>query len=283
MRNNAQELSCVWALYLISETPEASDKWISGTVNGNSVQFGYDGHGRRSSRTVGTGRNDYWYDVTGLSLQTGVNPATYLRDPDGTVLSVDTDQLYNYGRDRLGSVTAMVTTGQSVANSYSYDPWGETIGLTGTAYNPFLFTGVYKDGATGLYAMTQRYYQSASGRFTQLDPLPSQLVSVNRYAYADCNPANFTDPAGLAPSPERSCIKGALIAGITGFTGGAATGAAAAILTGPGFPFTAPVAAAIGASLFGFAGLIGGCGVGLINYYGRALSTCSSSFRIECV
>ncbi|MDP9317176.1 MAG: RHS repeat-associated core domain-containing protein [Chloroflexota bacterium] len=176
---------------------DASNKWTSGTVNGNSVEFGYNGQGRRSFRTVGTDRIDYWYDVTGLTLQTGANPATYLRDPDGTLLSVDTDQLYNYGRDRLGSVTAMVTTGQSVARSYSYDPWGETIGLTGTAYNPFLFTGVYKDGATGLYSMTQRYYQSATGRFTQLDPLPSQLLTVNRYAYADCNPANFTDPSGL--------------------------------------------------------------------------------------
>ncbi len=121
--------------------------------------------------------HDYWYDVTGLSLQTGANPATYLRDPDGTVLSVETDQLYNYGRDRLGSVQAMVTTGQSVANSYSYDQWGETIGSTGSAYNPFLFTGVYKDRATCLYSMTQRYYQSASGRFRQLEISPQLKIT----------------------------------------------------------------------------------------------------------
>ncbi len=192
---------------------DAANKWTSGTVNGNDLKFGYDGLGRRSSRTVGTGRNDYWYDVTGLSLQTGANPATYLRDPDGTVLSVETDQLYNYGRDRLGSVTAMVTTGQSMANSYSYDPWGETIGSTGTAYNPFLFTGVYKDGATGLYSMTQRYYQPSSGRFTQLDPLPSQLLTVNRYAYANCNPTNFVDPSGL----EANCTGMGQVLAVGGF------------------------------------------------------------------
>ncbi len=63
--------------------------------------------------------------------------------------------------------------------------------------HPFLFTGVYKDGATGWYSMTQRYYQSVSGRFTQLVPLSKNLISVNRYAYAGSNPTNFTDPTGL--------------------------------------------------------------------------------------
>ncbi|MDP9317175.1 MAG: hypothetical protein M3R24_41025, partial [Chloroflexota bacterium] len=38
----------------------------------------------------------------------------------------------------------------------------------------------------------------SSGRFTQLDPLPKNFLTVDRYAYAGCNPANFTDPSGLA-------------------------------------------------------------------------------------
>ncbi len=59
-------------------------------------------------------------------------------------------------RDRLGSTTALVTTGQTLANTYRYDPWGQSIGTNGTTYNPFQFTGVYQDSATNLYRMTQR-------------------------------------------------------------------------------------------------------------------------------
>ncbi len=157
---------------------DASNKWTSGTVNGSSVAFGYDGHGRRSFRTIGSGRTELWYNTTGLTLESGTNNVTYLRDGDGTLLSRSGGAgYYTYGRDRLGSTTAVVTTGQALANTYAYDPWGETIGSTGTTYNPFLFTGVYKDGATGLYSMTQRYYQSASGRFRQLEISPQLKIT----------------------------------------------------------------------------------------------------------
>ncbi len=90
-------------------------------MNGNDIKFSYDGHGRRSSRTVGTGRNDYWYDTTGLTLESGTNNVTYLRDGDGTLLSRSGGAgYYTYGCDRLGSTTALVTTGQALANSYSW-------------------------------------------------------------------------------------------------------------------------------------------------------------------
>ncbi len=64
-------------------------------------------------------------------------------------------------------------------------------------YNPFQFTGVDLDSATGFYRMTQRFYGPASGRFSQLDRLTRSILDVNRYAYAGCNPANFVDPTGL--------------------------------------------------------------------------------------
>ncbi len=38
---------------------DESNEWVSGTVNGNTLAFSYDGQGRRASRTVGTGRTDY--------------------------------------------------------------------------------------------------------------------------------------------------------------------------------------------------------------------------------
>ncbi len=121
-------------------------------------------------------RKDYWYDETGLTLETGAASTTYLRDPDGLLLSSSTKvtpdvapeapkladmegvasltlapAFHNYGRDRLGSITSMVASDGSVTNRYRYDPWGESIGSSGNAYNPFQFTGTYRDPATALY------------------------------------------------------------------------------------------------------------------------------------
>jgi YD repeat-containing protein len=129
---------------------DQSNKWTSGTVNGHSIAFGYDGHGRRTFRTVAGSRTDHWYDASGLTLETGANSATYLRDPDGLLLSKKTGGLYNYGRDRLGSITALTDTNQALARTHLYDPWGQSIGGSGSTYNPFQYTGTYNDG-NGLY------------------------------------------------------------------------------------------------------------------------------------
>jgi len=119
----------------------------------------------------------------------------------------------------MGSTTALVTTGQALANTYHYDPWGQSIGTSGTTYNPFQFTGVYLDSATGLYRMTQRYYGPASSRFTQLDPLPKSILDVNRYAYAGCNPANYVDPEGLEHCGNATPGTAALFVGSLIFLG----------------------------------------------------------------
>lgn len=149
------------------------------------------------SRTVGTERTDYWYDITGLTLETGAANATYLRDPGGKLLSTsNSGSVHNYARDRLDNITALVSTSGTLSNSYGCDPYGKDNGMTGTVYNPYRYTGMYQDMDTELYQMGAQYYQAGSGRFTQLDPLPSQMLE-QRYAYAGGNPVNFTDPTGM--------------------------------------------------------------------------------------
>jgi RHS repeat-associated protein len=211
---------------------DQANKWTSGTVNGSSVSFGYDGHGRRTFRTVAGSRTDHWYDWSGLTLETGGSSATFLRDPDGLLLSMRSGGVtHNYGRDRLGSITALATTGQTLARTHLYDPWGQSIGGSGSTYNPFQYTATYNDG-NGLYLMGQRYYQLASGRFTQLDPLPESILEVNRYPYAGCNPTNFVDPTGLRQcSPQETFESGLTTAG-SGITGAAALAGALAATGG---------------------------------------------------
>jgi len=84
---------------------------MGGTVNGQSVCVGYDGSGRRVSRTVGTARTDYWYDGTGMSLETGAASATYTRSPGGELLSrASGASVTNYSGNDQGSVTALTNT-----------------------------------------------------------------------------------------------------------------------------------------------------------------------------
>jgi RHS repeat-associated protein len=166
-----------------------------------SLAFEYDALGRRTSRTVGTGRTDYWYDASGMALETGAANATYLRTPKGRLLSSSAGgAVQDYATDRLGSVTATTNASGGATSTYRYDPWGEAIGSGGTGYNPYRYTGTYRDSQTGLYQMGARYYQSGTGRFTQQDPLGRSVYEANRYAYAGCNPTNATDPTGLSPS-----------------------------------------------------------------------------------
>jgi hypothetical protein len=112
------------------------------------LAFNYDGLGCWATRTVSGNRADYWYDMMGLTQETGPGSLdlTYLRDPDGLLLSTTTGgATYNYGRDRLTSTPALVTTGGGVANTYTYMPYGDINTSSGTVYSPFRFTASYYD------------------------------------------------------------------------------------------------------------------------------------------
>ena len=130
-----------------------------------------------------------------------------------------------YGRNRLGSITAMVDTGNAIDNLYRYDPPGNRTTNSGTAVNPWKFSAEYQSTSTGLYDFGARTYDPGTSRFTQPDPLPASLSEgLSRYAYAGCNPVNFVDPNGqwgftaecaLFAADSALLVAGALVAGTT--------------------------------------------------------------------
>jgi RHS repeat-associated protein len=68
-----------------------------------------------------------------------------------------------------------------------------------TPRSPFGVTGELQDGQTGLVSLRARWDDPAQGRFLQRDRFtggPTRPQSLNRYAYTENNPVNWTDPSG---------------------------------------------------------------------------------------
>ena len=85
-------------------------------------------------------------------------------------------------------------------NTYSYDAFGVEIGPDNDDANPFRYAGQYYDTETGTYYLRARYYDPATGRFTQQDSWdysnPKDPLSLNLYVYCYGNPIGYFDFTG---------------------------------------------------------------------------------------
>jgi RHS repeat-associated protein len=83
----------------------------------------------------------------------------------------------------------------------NYQPFGLELNGTSNAYTNRAFAGKTKDRVDLIY-MGGRYYNPLMARFLSIDPKeadPSDLHSLNRYAYANNNPYRYVDPDGHTP------------------------------------------------------------------------------------
>ncbi len=101
-----------------------------------------------------------------------------------------------YQADALGSVTSLTSSTGSVANTYTYDSFGNVTNSTGSLRNPFFFAGREYDNETSLYFNRARYYSPSTGRFISEDPIRF-WGGANFYGYVFNSPTNFVDPFGL--------------------------------------------------------------------------------------
>jgi RHS repeat-associated protein len=178
---------------------DAESRMISwaDSSTGATVVLGYDGDGRRVTKTSSSGTTVYVYDPAGnLAVEYGGTPPA----ASGTLYLT---------QDHLGS-TRLVTNSAGCVGAHDYLPFGEEIpstfgrgsvpcyGQTDTAVK---FTGKERDAETGLDYFGARYFSGAQGRFTSPDaPFndqdPSNPQSWNLYSYGRNNPLAFIDPDG---------------------------------------------------------------------------------------
>ena len=73
-----------------------------------------------------------------------------------------------YQNDGVGSIDFSQQSQQrALANTYTFDSFGNMTASTGTITNPFQYTGREFDTETGLYFYRARYFDPASGTVRQ--------------------------------------------------------------------------------------------------------------------
>ena len=101
-----------------------------------------------------------------------------------------------YQADGINSITSLSNVAGALAQTYTFDSFGEQTASSGSLTNPFRYTGREFDTETGLDYYRARYYDPNPGRFLAEDPL--EFVSTfNPYAYVENRPTNSIDPSGL--------------------------------------------------------------------------------------
>jgi RHS repeat-associated protein len=182
---------------------ESSEK----TAVGSGVTFKYDPFGRRIEKISPTTTSIFAYD--GDNLVETVNAsggvvARYTQDQDideplAMLRGTTTDY---YEQDGLSSVTSLSSSTGTLAQTYTYDSFGNTTNSSGSLTNFFRYTGREFDTETSLYDLRARYYDPSTARFVSEDPIRFS-GGINFYAYVENRPLYFIDPLGTCPEPNR--------------------------------------------------------------------------------
>jgi RHS repeat-associated protein len=185
-----------------SYTWDFENRLVSAVVTGTgTVTFKYDPFGRRVYKSSPNFTGIFAYD--GYNLIDTMNSSgsvvagyTQTQNIDEPLAEVRSGGNSYYEADGLGSITSLSSSTRAVANTYTYDSFGNVTNFTGTLSNPFRYTGREFDSETGVYYYRARYYESSSGRFMSEDPIKF-MGGNNFYAYVFNSPADGTDPFGL--------------------------------------------------------------------------------------
>jgi len=196
---------------------------LSDTRSAGSRTYGYDSFNRMSSFTNVTYglTTSYTYNALDQRVRKAGLPGTYnyVYAPDGTLLGetsnggtalttqyiwfngqpiglIRNNVLYYISNDHLGrphKVNAANMTQLWVVTNQPFDRTVTTDNIGGLNLG---FPGQYYDTESMLYYNQHRYYDPATGRYIQSDPLGLN-GGITTYEYAGGNPISFVDPLGL--------------------------------------------------------------------------------------
>ncbi len=204
---------------------------VATAADGTEVRttYDFDGNRVRTETTPPGGPTtaiDYVVDTRGALSQVVAEVV------DGQVATVYTrvsDQLLGlnrglpaerrfFHRDGSGSIRVLSDADGLVTDRYAYAAFGLLLEHSGNDPNPYQFAGEPVDSTVGLHFNRARWLDVESGRFVSMDPLegyPERPLSLNRYLYAEADPANKHDPRGLYASATEASYAGAVRAEVS--------------------------------------------------------------------
>ncbi len=186
--------------------------------------YGYDPFGRRTWKAVDGTKTYFIYAEEGLVAEFndagdlirayGYSPVT-VNSNNPVFIKSGTSTCF-YHTDRLKKPVKITDISGAVVWSATYDAYGQAqVDAGSTLVNNLRLPGQYFDEESGLHYNRHRYYDPATGRYIQADPLglgnrpnagtyqTSQScihgyndIDINYYVYADANPINKIDPFG---------------------------------------------------------------------------------------
>jgi RHS repeat-associated protein len=110
-----------------------------------------------------------------------------------------------YLTDHLGNNRVVVNQSGTVTQKNHYYPFGMAFAekFDNGTKQPYKYNGKELDQMHGLnlYDYSARYYESAIGRFTTVDPLAEKYYSISPYVYVMNNPLKYIDPDGREVFP----------------------------------------------------------------------------------
>jgi len=109
-----------------------------------------------------------------------------------------------YQADGLGSITSLSNASGALAQTYTFDSFGNQTASSGSLTNPFRYSGREFDTETNLYYNRARYYNPQAGRFISEDPLGFGGDGTSFYAYVGNRATGFTDLFGLKMEAAKS-------------------------------------------------------------------------------
>ncbi len=104
--------------------------------------------------------------------------------------------------DQAGSTRLLTgSTGKTEA-TFTYGPYGETTGSTGTATTPLGYDAQYTSTDTGLIYLRNRTYDPSTAQFLTVDP----AVALTRepYAYGGTTPSTAPTQTGSQPKGSKA-------------------------------------------------------------------------------
>ena len=169
--------------------------------SGGTVTFKYDPFGRRIYKSSSSATSIYAYDGDNLVEETTSSGTAVARYSQGLNIDEPLAMLRSsatsyYNADGLGSITSLGNAAGTLAQTYTFDSFGNQTASSGSLTNPFQYTARESDPETGLYYYRARYYDPSTGKFLSGDPT-GYAGGMNVYDYVLNSPASYFDPFGL--------------------------------------------------------------------------------------